>query len=197
VVVGVSVGPAGLLAARNAAPKSGLLEVFRDRVLPAVEAQTGPPRARLVFGESMGGVNALAAGLSLPGVFSRVVALCPPIYETSPFAAWGETWDTLKRTGADPKLVLALRALAPDYFADEAAWAAFSPLAAVQGPPPAGAPSLYVSVGLYDAYGSYAGAERLAQDAKRNGWRTAWRPLYGGHCAIDVESVAAALATED
>lgn len=142
IVVGVSFGPLWLLAAQNAAPKSGLLEVFRDRVLPAVEAQTGKPRSRLVFGESMGGVNALAAGLGLPGVFDRVIALCPPVYETSPFADWGETWDTLKRTGADPKLVLALRSLAPDYFADEAAWAAFSPLARVQAPPPAGAPSL-------------------------------------------------------
>lgn len=192
-VVSVSFGPVWLLTPPGAAPKAGLLDVFREKVMPAVEAQTGPPTARLVFGESMGGVNALAAGLGLPGAFSQVVALCPPLYETSPFADWATTWATLEKTGADPKLVLALRRLATDYFADEAAWQAFSPLSRVQRPPPPGAPALYVSVGLYDAYGSYAGAERFTRDARARGWRVDWRPLYGGHCAVDVESVAWAL----
>lgn len=196
IVVGVSFGPLWLLTAQNAAPKSGLLEVFRDRVLPAVEARTGPPRARLVFGESMGGVNALAAGLALPGLFERVVALCPPLYTTSPFASWEDTRAALEATGAEPRLVLALRALATDYFADEAAWQAFSPNTRVRTPPPAGAPSLYVSVGLYDAYGAYVGAERLVTDARAAGWRVEWRPLYGGHCAVDVASVATALLAE-
>jgi pimeloyl-ACP methyl ester carboxylesterase len=186
-----------LLTERNAGERSGLLEVFRDRVLPTIEAHLGaPPRARLVFGESMGGVNALAAGLGLPGVFARVVALCPPLYETSPFADDAAVEAALEQTGADPKLVLALRHVAPDLFGDEAGWQAFSPNLRVRHPAAPGAPSLYVSAGLYDAYGSYAGAAALVRDARASGYRVEWRPVYGGHCAVDVDSVAAALLAE-
>lgn len=194
VVVSVSFGPVYLLAARGAREASGLLEVFRDRVLPAVEAQTGPAAARAVFGESMGGINALSAGLALPGVFQRVVALCPPLHEVSPFADWGTVWDALERTGAQPKLALAIRSIAREYFADDAEWQAFSPLALVGRRAPPDAPSLYLSVGLYDPYGSYPGAETFVRRARENGWRVDWRPLYGGHCAVDIASVADALA---
>lgn len=138
VVVGVSFGNLWLLAEKNPAPRSGLLEVFRDRVLPAVEARIGPPRARVLLGESMGGINALAAGLALPGTFTRVVSLCPTLFETSPFADDAAVEAALEATGADPKRVLALRHIADEYFADEAAWRAFSPNERVR--PPASAP---------------------------------------------------------
>jgi S-formylglutathione hydrolase FrmB len=195
VVVGVSFGNLWLLAEKNPAPRSGLLEVFRDRVLPAVEARIGPPRARVLLGESMGGINALAAGLALPGTFTRVVSLCPTLFETSPFADDAAVEAALEATGADPKRVLALRHIADEYFADEAAWRAFSPNERVRPPAsaPANGPDFYVSVGLYDAYGSYAGALAFVRDARSAGHRVTWRPLYGGHCAVDVDSVALAL----
>ena len=196
IVVSVSFGPVWLLARQGRASRSGLLETFRDRVLPAVEAQTGAPRGRLVFGESMGGVNALALGLSLPDRFEGVAALCPPLYDASPFVDLETARAVMARTGAEPKLVLSLRSLATDYFADDAEWQAFSPNARVQNAAPPGAPWIYLSVGLYDAYGAYAGAERFSRDARAHGWRVYWRPLSGGHCAVDVDSAARALLEE-
>jgi len=44
--------------------------------------------------------------------------------------------------------------------------------------------------GIYDAYGNYEGTERLAQLARQRGVQTEWHPLYGGHCASDVSSLA-------
>ncbi|WP_223640959.1 hypothetical protein [Corallococcus sp. EGB] len=75
------------------------------------------------------------------------------------------------------------------YVADEAEWRRVSPLqlAAQAGPD---APELYLSCGLYDAYGNYEGTERLAHLARQRGVRTEWHPLYGGHCATDVSSLA-------
>ena len=91
--------------------------------------------------------------------------------------------------------VLTVNAL---FFADEAAWRAFSPNERVRAPASASAngPDFYVSVGLYDAYGSYAGALAFVRDARAAGHRVTWRPLYGGHCAVDVDSVAAALSED-
>jgi hypothetical protein len=51
-------------------------------------------------------------------------------------------------------------------------------------------PTLYLSNGLYDAYGNYEGTERLARVARLRGVATEWHPLYGGHCASDIPSLA-------
>lgn len=64
-----------------------------------------------------------------------------------------------------------------------------SPLALIERARP-GYPALYLSNGLYDAYGNYEGTERLARVARQRGVRTEWHPLYGGHCAIDIPSLA-------
>ena len=54
-------------------------------------------------------------------------------------------------------------------------------------------PAVYLSNGLYDVYGNFAGTQRLADMARQRGVRTEWHPLYGGHCATDVASLAAFL----
>lgn len=51
-------------------------------------------------------------------------------------------------------------------------------------------PALYVSNGLYDAYGDFEGSEALARMAIARGVQTEWRQLYGGHCATDITSLA-------
>lgn len=54
-------------------------------------------------------------------------------------------------------------------------------------------PALYLSNGLYDAFGNFEGTQALAQRARARGVQTEWHPLYGGHCALDAPSVAAFL----
>jgi hypothetical protein len=98
----------------------------------------------------------------------------------------------MERTGADPKLIFGVWLLAHHYVADEAEWARISPLDLIRRAGP-GYPALYLSNGLYDAYGNFEGTQRLAVAARHHGIQTQWHPTYGGHCATDVASLAAFL----
>ncbi|WP_369062051.1 hypothetical protein ABOZ73_07610 [Caulobacter sp. 73W] len=85
--------------------------------------------------------------------------------------------------------------LARKYVANEAEWRRVSPLALIERASP-DFPALYVSNGLYDAYGNYEGSRLLMQRAVERGVRAEWRPLYGGHCATDIASLASFLTDE-
>lgn len=47
-----------------------------------------------------------------------------------------------------------------------------------------------ISCGLYDKYGNFEGSQIFVDRARARGLKVQWRPLYGGHCVIDVPSVA-------
>jgi pimeloyl-ACP methyl ester carboxylesterase len=190
-VVTVSYGGTWLLTPKGKRPESGLLEDFMTR-LPAIEAKLGTPRRRILLGESMGGLNVLVAALSYPSSFAKAAALCPGVYAISPFAPFSTMWAALERTGADPKIGAAIWMMARTYAAGEEEWRRISPLALIERAGP-GFPSLYLSNGLYDKYGNFEGTERLARIARRRGVPTEWHPLYGGHCAIDIPSLASFL----
>lgn len=192
-VVAVSYGPVWLLAPKGRKEDSGLLEDLMAR-LPAIEARVGQPRRRLLMGESMGGLNVLVAGLSYPATFARVAALCPGVYASSPFASLSTIRADMRRTGADPKIVFGIWMLARRYVADEAEWRRFSPLHLAERVGP-NSPALYLSGGLYDAYGNFEGTQRLATVAAQRGLQVEWHPLYGGHCATDAASLAAFLTS--
>lgn len=189
-VVTVSFGPIWLLTPKGGAPKSGLAKVFIDEVIPHVEAKVGTPKSRILFGESMGGLNTLLIGLTQPGLFQKIASLCPAVYVGSPFASLDEIHEFLKRTGADPKAVFGVIQIAKEYFATDQEWQNSNPLKLIENVDPKLAPEMYLSCGLYDVYGNFEGNELLAQKAKTRGVRIEWHPLYGGHCATDVSSLA-------
>lgn len=192
-VVSLSYGPVWLLAPKGAAPNSGLLDSIQSDI-QTIEARLGPPRRRLLMGESMGGLNSLVLGLSQGMRFDKVAALCPNVYQDSPFAPWRQVRAAMVRTGADPLTAFGVWHLARDYVSNDAEWQRISPLALVESAAKqATRPSLYLSAGLYDRYGLFEGTERLAQRATQLGLSTEWHPLYGGHCAIDVASLGAFL----
>jgi pimeloyl-ACP methyl ester carboxylesterase len=188
IVVTVSYGSTWLLTPKGGKADSGLLEDFMTR-LPAIEARTGHPRRRLLMGESMGGLNVLVAGLSYPARFSKVAALCPGVYTSSPFAPLSTIRAAMVRTGADPKIIFGVWLMARKYLESDAEWRRISPLDLIKRAGPA-YPVLYLSNGLYDAYGNFEGTQRLANLARQRGVRTEWHPMYGGHCAIDAPSLA-------
>jgi pimeloyl-ACP methyl ester carboxylesterase len=192
-VVTVSYGSTWLLTPKGRKPDSGLLDDLMAR-MPAIEAKVGRPRRRLLLGESMGGLNVLIAGLSYPSQFAKVAALCPGVYATSPFASLSTIRATMQRTGANPKIVFGIWMMARKYAANDAEWQRVSPLALIERAGPT-YPALYLSNGLYDAYGNFEGSERLAAMAAARGVRTEWRPLYGGHCTTDAVSLAAFLTS--
>lgn len=193
-VVTLSYGPVWLLTPKGKTEASGLLEQISVD-MEAIEARHGRPTSRLLLGESMGGLNALILGLSRPERFAKVAALCPGVYVDSPFASLGQLKAALERTGADPKIGIGVLSLARQYVADDAEWQKVSPLALIEQPllAPSQRPQLYVSNGLYDRYGNFEGSQRLVERARIQGWQTEWHPIYGGHCASDIDSLASFL----
>jgi S-formylglutathione hydrolase FrmB len=187
-VVTLSYGSTWLLTPRGKRSESGLLEDLMGR-LPEIETRTGAPRRRLLMGESMGGLNVLIAGLSEPDSFDKIAALCPGVYVDSPFGSLTAMRAGIERTGANPKRAFGVWWLARTYIADDAEWRRISPLSLIKRAGP-DFPALYLSNGLYDAYGNYEGTRLLAERAVERGVRTEWRPLYGGHCATDVYSLS-------
>jgi S-formylglutathione hydrolase FrmB len=194
IVVSVSFGPIWLLTERGQQPKSGLLSFFTNEVIREVESKVGKPKYRIVFGESMGGLNALVLGLKAGDLFSKVASSCPAVYKLSPFASTQETQEFLERTGADSQVVQGVVQLAKEFIADEGEWQNFSPLELVKKTNFSNGPQFYLSSGLYDVYGNYEGNELLAQSVTAAGGKMDWRPLYGGHCVMDISSLADFLA---
>lgn len=191
-VVTISYGPTWLLTLKGEKKASGLLEDFISH-LPSIETNIGAPRRRILLGESMGGLNVLVAGLNYPTEFDKVAALCPGVYLMSPFSSFGTMQQAVKRTGADPKIAFGVWFLARHYIANDSEWENFSPVELIENADEE-YPDLYLSNGLYDSYGNYEGTARLAQAAASKGVEVEWRPLYGGHCSIDVPSLAQFLA---
>lgn len=192
-VVVVSYGPTWLLVPKGKKSESGLLEDFIAK-LQEIDKQTGAPKRRLLLGESMGGLNVLIAGLSYPKSFAKIASLCPGVYATSPFASFSEMKASLVRTGADPKTGFGIWWLAKKYVTDEAEYKRMSPLDLAQRAN-GQYPALYLSNGLYDAFGNFEGSQMLSEKAAKRGVSVEWHPLYGGHCAIDASSLARFLTT--
>jgi Putative esterase len=187
-VVLISYGPEWLLTPKNSKAESGLMEDFISN-LPFIESKIGKPKNRILLGESMGGLNVLILGLSHPELFSRVASLCAGVYLDSPFADFKEIKAAMKRTGADPKVALGIYLMAKKYVSNEEEWKKISPIDLIKKAD-IDYPELYLSCGLYDKFGNFEGTEALANIANSNGVKTNWHPLYGGHCAIDITSLA-------
>ena len=137
----------------------------------------------------MGGLNVLVAGLSYPTKFEKIAALCPGVYTLSPFSAFSSMRDAAARTGANPKIAFGIWLLARRYVADETEWNQFSPIELIKRATN-DYPDLYLSNGIFDSYGNFEGSSRLVDLARERGVATQWRPLYGGHCSIDIASLA-------
>ncbi|HEY0049531.1 MAG TPA: alpha/beta hydrolase-fold protein, partial [Pyrinomonadaceae bacterium] len=193
-VVVVSYGPVWLLTPKNSREESGLLDDFINR-LPEIESKIGKPKRRILLGESMGGLNVLIAGLSRPEMFSKVASLCPGVYLESPLSDYSTMRAGIKRTGADPKIIYGVTQLAKRYVSSSEEWKAISPISLIERADQ-NYPELYLSCGLYDRYGNFEGTEALADIALKKGVKTVWHPLYGGHCAIDIASLAGFLVAD-
>jgi S-formylglutathione hydrolase FrmB len=189
-IVTVSFGPIWLLTPKNSQKNSGLIDIFTKELIPEIEKKLGNPSYRVVFGESMGGLNSLILGLRTQKLFQKVAALCPAVYTGSPFDSFSKIKEFIARTGADPKIIYGVMSLAKKYVSNQEEWESISPTKLIETSDPNFAPEFYLSSALYDAYGNFEGSEYLADRARLRGFKINWRPLYGGHCAVDVTSLA-------
>lgn len=192
-VVVVSYGPVWLLTPKNSNAESGLLDDLIAR-LPEIESKAGKPKRRILLGESMGGLNVLILGLSRPELFSKIASLCPGVYLDSPFSDYSTQRAAIKRTGADPKIIYGVMRLAQRYVSNDEEWKLINPISSIERADQS-YPELYLSCGLYDKFGNFEGTEALADLAIKKGVKTVWHPIYGGHCAVDVASLAEFLAS--
>lgn len=188
-VITVSFGPLWLLTQKGIQEKSGLLEVFADHIIPKIEAKVGQPKRRILFGESMGGTNALVLGIKRNDLFDKVASLCPGVYKDSLFASSKIKKDFLNRTGADPKVIYAITQFAKDYIANDQEWNQFSVLKLIESVSNVKT-QFYLSCGLYDKYGNFEGTEELASLVAKKSIGLQWHPQYGGHCSTDIALVA-------
>jgi len=198
VVVSLTFGPHWLLVPRNELPTSGLLEFVLGHAIPGIES--GLPfvaQRRLLVGESMGGFNAAQIALKAPSSFSKVAILCPAIADISPFATEAEVEAFVTKTGAKRELIDKIRKIGAAFIPNAEAWEKVAPLGLAEkllGPT---SPPLYLSCGTYDEYGFFGGTRRFASIGHAKGAKVQWRPLYGGHCAVDAASLARFLTARD
>ena len=80
--------------------------------------------------------------------------------------------------------------LARDYVQNVAEWNAINPLELIKSYEGRASSALYLSAPLYDKYGVFEGNNEIADTAKKRGVNLRWQPLYGGHCAVDINSFA-------
>lgn len=185
IVASVSFGPLWLLV--NEASEGPTLSQFEREVLQRIEASLRQPVVRRsVVGESMGGVNALMVGVRSER-FQKAAALCPPLYEASPTTSPLEIPSLARQLGLSASQALLITGLARRLYPDESVWRASDPLQALKAPPRT---AFYVTCGATDPWRCMPGATRFSDAVERLGGSVEWVPRSGGHCDVDVESLA-------
>jgi pimeloyl-ACP methyl ester carboxylesterase len=159
----------------------------------------------MVVGESMGAVNALLVALRRPGRVDRVAALCPPLSTGSPFAGLAETSSLVAASSTTWQRAFMLRGLARHFFRSEAAWRRHDPVRLAREASAEETPELYLLCGRRDEWGCMEGSLALVEAARAreasgvsmeaSGSATRalaieWHPRDGGHCDVDVPSLA-------
>ncbi len=189
-VVSISFGPVWLASPKLSKSETGVLERLEKEVLPRIEGNLGAPKQRFLLGGSMGALNALSWALGSPQTFLKVAALCPPLFQISPFDGWNNLVQFVGRTGAMPHSVLTVLGLGRLYFANSNEWEKFSPLARVQRARFHPSQRFYITAGIRDEFGLFEGAKEFVSHLARTGAKTYWKPNSGDHCSVDVASLA-------
>lgn len=189
-VITVSFGGTWLVTKKMSKPNTGLMERFRTEVFPVIESQLGQPKQRMLLGNSMGALNALTISLDMNQHFSKVAALCPPIFALSPYDRWQKVVDFTVRTGAHPASVATIIGLGRQTFANSDEWLKFSPLEKIRTVQFQRHQKFYITAGTHDKFGLFEGVDKFVQGLRATAAVTEWRPNSGGHCAVDIPSLA-------
>ena len=200
-VIAISFGPQWFLAEKNNSPYSGLFELFTKDVMPILEANVGPFKRRMVMGESMGGLNTTQLALKT-NLFVKAAIICAPMSEVSPFASPAVIRAHVEKSSAyayyrqtnpaDPDFVFntAMEAaqIAQKIFPTQTDFDTADPLNLAKSS--STSTSLYVVAGFTDRYALYEGNQKFVQLLNTNGKSVEWHPSWGGHCVVDVASLA-------
>ena len=199
-VVSFSFGNEWLLASKNTSPVSGLFEFVIGEMIPSIEASLGGLRGRrLIMGESMGGINSLQLSLRTL-LFRKAAVLCAPMGEISPFStpeqvrSYAETTAAWQYYKGQEKVVLdgisSLQEFGRAFFPTFADWELADPMVLARRSSGRVAPQFYLAAGFHDQFAIYEGNEVFAEILAAQGVPVEWRPQWGGHCAMDIPSLA-------
>jgi pimeloyl-ACP methyl ester carboxylesterase len=194
-VITFGFGPIFLLAQKNQAKASGLLEFVSDQYIPEIEKSLGGLKGRrILLGESMGGFNAIQMAMKRPELFSKIAINCPDIVDLSPYATKAEQQGFMDATGADHAHTYWELFMERIFFANDGSWDDAAPLTAAPkyfGPQ---TPPLFISGGVEDQYGFYPGTEAFVKIAQDKGVSVQWASVPGAHCSYDIAKVSEFLA---
>ncbi|WP_413578724.1 alpha/beta hydrolase-fold protein [Bdellovibrio sp. HCB290] len=189
-VMTISFGPVWMLVENR---KYQYLPLFRDQILPFLEGQVGGLRQgrRMIIGQSMGGFNAAQASLKMPGLFERVVLLCPAITVVGPYSPQQDINEYKRRTHAEGLLVDSLVGISQRYIVDNNDWDIHNVLNLPERYPMGVLkPRYYVSTGRGDNFGFQEGSEIFANTAIKSGFQAQSVPVFGYHCSFDRRGVS-------
>jgi pimeloyl-ACP methyl ester carboxylesterase len=171
----------------------GLRSRFVDSIIPHLETKLAiKPNSRVLFGESMGGFNALQVYFKSPGVFNKVVALCPAVPGTSPYATSEQVELFLRQNPAvHRKLFTKWRDKLLSCFSTPSRWEAHDPnqmalnLALTSTP-------LLLHAGDKDPLGFFPRTLQLKKQLRSRRANVSWLPIVGGsHCTQSPTSLRA------
>lgn len=187
-VITISFGKLWLLTERGASPDSGLFERFLNEAMPFVEAKTGVPRRRLLWGMSMGGFNAVQLLLKRPTLWTAGVLSCPAVTILSPSASPDQRRAFIERTRAQKSKVDWLFEQSRRAFSSAEAWDRHDPLKLALSRTPV--PPLLIECGETDEWGFYEGAQRLSETLAEHGQKVRFETApKGKHCTVDPDRV--------
>lgn len=200
-VISISFGPLWVLAEKNTSPVSGLFEVVTQQLIPMIEKKIGGVRGRrLLMGESMGGFNSLQLALKT-NLFAKAALLCVPMASISPFSSPEQidtyikssyAWQYYKDSAPDQVIggVNEMVQVSKMVFPTDSEWANGSPLGLAEKLSENYKTKLYIAIGFYDRYAAYEANQKFVKILKSKGVDVEWRAQWGGHCAMDIPSLA-------
>lgn len=147
----------------------------------------------------MGAFNTLQLALRTPH-YSKAAVLCAVVGDhLSPFSSEAELLEALRQSTAykyhgEEGLEFMLSRiqgalhLARHFYPTLEEWNEFDPMSLALTSTTA--TDFYIASGFHDAFASYEGNVKLAEVLESKGLKVDWRPQWGGHCAIDIPSLA-------
>lgn len=190
-VVSVSFGKLWLLIEDPQLPNGGLFDFFAKSVVQEIESHLPTIKGdRMLFGESMGGLNSLLVALKTQGLFAKVAALCPPLPTISPFSSWFEMVYYVLTTSVTWEKAKLMRQISQRFFKTEEDWQRNDPIHLSKTFNPEVSPSLFLNCGKRDDWGCLKGSESIVSEIRQRGGSIQWQPRPGGHCDIEPTSLA-------
>ena len=193
-VIEVSFGAVWLLVPQTKNPRSGLLEIFTDHVMPELEGKLeGKVAKRKILGHSMGGLNGAILALTRPDLFKAAALMAPAFLGVSPFAGPEAQAQYEQSRGMPAGYAKNVLSIARAYVNSEEEWKEISPTIIAPDLAGFGRADFLVSAGPEDIL-FFEEARIFAEQVKKNDAFTVWDKHEHGHGFVSSSAIASFLS---